>query len=249
MQQDLFDRRARRLRFARAFRRRDPFLLDRAFDDCLERLAAIDRPRDHLLFVGPAFAPWVERLRGLAGEITLLDPAMEEEDQAALPQRHFDAVLAVGSLDSVNGLPAALAALVASLKPDSPLIGALIGGHSFPALRDALIHADRGSGAAAPRSHPRITAQSLAGLLQAAGLAMPVVDVDRLAVRYSSLGRLVADLRSAAATNFLAGRPRGYPGRRWAARLADRFAAAAGPDGRTLETVETLHFLAWSRPN
>ena len=63
--------------------------------------------------------------------------------------------------------------------------------------------ADRISGAAAPHVHPRIEASALAPLLEQAGLVRPVVDVDRVAVRYPSLMRLVADLRAMGATNLL----------------------------------------------
>lgn len=243
----LFDPALRRLRFARARALGGSFLLDRMFDEVADRLAAIARPIDRLLVVGPAQPGWRERLAPLAASIDWLDPAAADEDRADLTPAAYGAALAVGSLDSVNQLPRALHAIAASLRPDSPLLGALIGGNSLPALRRALIDADRASGGASPRSHPRIDPPTLAALLGAAGFAEPVVDVDRLTLRYATLDRLVADLRAAAATNLLAERSRDYAGRDWPRRLAAAFATAAEADGRVAETIELVHFHGWSR--
>jgi hypothetical protein len=100
------------------------------------------------------------------------------------------------------------------------------------------------TGAAAPHIHPRVEASALAPLLAAAGFIDAVVDVDRVQVSYSSIGRLVSDLRAMAATNILKERPHlvgkvGYD-------AAARNFAAAGDGQRTVETFEILHFAAWN---
>ena len=237
----LFDPAARDLRRARASRG-EPFLLARAFDECAERLLTIGRPVAELLVAGPIPLAWDERFEGI--RVTHC-PLTDEQDAAALPAGQFDAVITVGALETIDDVPLVLQLLGRALKPDSPLIGALIGGDSFPALRRAVIEADRDTAGATPRMHPRIDAASLAGLLSAAGLVMPVVDVDRLEIRYRSLGRLVGDLRQAGFSNQLAGRSKAYAGKAWRERIEQRFAATA-IDGRVAEQVDYLNFLAWS---
>jgi len=229
-------------------------LLDRAFDECLDRLPDIDRRFDRALLIGSPSAAWPGRLERLCRSVDIFDPGPRfaataggvtgEEDRHDFGEARFDLVIAIGTLDTVNDLPRALGAIRCSLRPDAPLLGAMAGGDSLPMLRAAMIEADRATGAIAARTHPRIVPSSLAALLGSAGFAMPVVDVDRVRLRYSSLPALVRDLRAMAASNMLADRAPGR-GRDWA-RLAAAAFAAAGENSRTEERIDILHFLAWS---
>ena len=255
MTPDLFDRKLRAMRRDRAARMGpELFLLDRAFDDCVERLAGIARNFGKALLIGCPSPAWPDRLRAFAGEIDIVEPGplfaslgggtMAEEDRHDFGEGRYDLCVAVGTLDTVNELPLALQLIRRSLRPDAPFIGALAGGNSLPALRSALIEADRASGRAVARTHPRIEPASLAGLLGAAGFAMPVVDVDRVTLRYGELAALVRDLRAMGAGNCLTER---QPLTRSAARRAAAAFAAAGSEGRTDERVEILHFLGWAQ--
>jgi len=251
----LFDPRLRALRRDRAAALGPELvLLDRAFDECLDRLGDIDRGFDRALLIGSPSAAWPGRLARLCRSVEIFDPgprfaataggATGEEDRHDFGEARFDLVIAIGTLDTVNDLPRALHKIRSSLRPDAPLLGAMAGGDSLPMLRAAMIEADRATGAIAMRSHPRIDPASLAALLGAAGFVMPVVDVDRVRLRYSELSALVRDLRAMAASNILADRAPGR-GRNWA-RLAATAFAAAGGDGRVEERIDILHFLGWS---
>jgi len=167
------------------------------------------------------------------------------EDEADFPSGAYDLVVAIGTLDSVNDLPAALQLIKDALRPDSLLIGAIVGGDSLPHLRAAMREADIAMGVASPHVHPRIEASALAALLSGAGFVMPVVDVDRVDVSYASLGRLVADLRAMAGTNLLSERDRQPLTRRAYAAACTAF-AEAGDGNRTLERFEILHFACWT---
>lgn len=254
MTEDLFDRRLRALRRDRAARvGPELFLLDRAFDECLDRLSAIDRDFGHALLIGAPDPAWRRRLQPFAPKVTVIDAgplfadaasgAAVDEDRHDFGEQGFDLVIAVGTLDTVNELPLAFQLIRRAMRPDAPLLGALAGGDSLPMLRAAMIEADRATGGVAARTHPRIEPSSLAGLLSAAGFVMPVVDVDRVTLRYASLQSLVRDLRAMGASNMLAARAPGR-GKAWAARASAAFAAQA-KDGRTEERVDILHFLAW----
>lgn len=235
----------------------EPFLLERAFGDCLERLAIIGHSAERALLLGCPDPGWPNRLAGHSAEVVVTDPGplfaraaggdVVVEDQWPGPPGHYGLICAIGTLDTVNGLPLALRLLAEVLEPGGLLIGALSGGETLPRLRRAMAAADRAGGAAAAHIHPRIEASALAPLLANAGLDRPVVDVDRAEVAYSSFARLIDDLRRMAATNLLSARPRRGLGKAGlAAAIADF--AAAGVDGRTTETFEILHFAAWKPP-
>ena len=251
---DIFNRELRSLRRDRAARTGpELFLWERAFADCLERLALIRRPFRSALLIGCPDPGWRDRLGPLADAVEIVDPGLLfalaaggtriVEDRWDPPARAYDLVLAIGTLDTVNDLPRALQSIRASLFEDALLIGAIAGGDGLPRLRQAMHHADQIVGASSPRVHPRIEAASLAPLLTACGFVMPVVDVDRVQASYESLDRLVADLRRMGATNILNARSR-RPLTRSAWSAAQGAFRSAGD--RTVETFEILHFAAWT---
>ena len=252
---ELFDLDLRAKRRDRAFRGgAELFLYERAFQDCLERIALVDRGFASALLIGCPDADWLDALAKRVDRLEVVEPgalfaraagvaAIQEDSWPGNPGH--DLCLAIGTLDTVNELPRVLATIRTSLVSDGLFIGALAGGDTLPRLRAAMRAADEVEGAAAAHVHPRIEASALAALLSAAGFQMPVVDVDRVQASYESLSRLVADLRAMGATNVLRARPR-------APLLKSAYAAAAGAfvaagDGRrTTETFEILHFAAWN---
>ncbi|HTG79614.1 MAG TPA: SAM-dependent methyltransferase [Sphingomicrobium sp.] len=256
MPPDLFNREFRILRRDRAARTGpELFLLDRAFDECLDRLRDIERPFDRALLLGCPSTEWPSRLSSIVGDIDVADPGtlfaaqaggqQVEEDRHDFGSDQYDLCIAIGTLDSVNELPIALRLIGRALRRDAPLIGAVAGGNSLPALRGALIEAGRHQGRIVGRTHPRIDPGTLAQLLTSADFSMPVVDVDRVRLRYAELDALVRDLRSMGATSVLAQRP--PPMSKAELQLARQAFAASGADGRCEEIVEILHFLAWTK--
>jgi SAM-dependent methyltransferase len=248
----LFDHRLGALRRDRAARCGvETFLYDRAFDDCLDRLADIRGDFAQVLLAGCPNPEWRTRF-GPTSAVAVVDPGAIMADRAdgqradleSLPfaGESFDLIVTVGLLETANDLPLAAAALNLVLKPGGLLLGAVGGGESLPRLRSAMLAADAVAGRASPRIHPRIEASSLAQLLTAAGFHQPVVDVDRVSVAYPSLDRLVFDLRAMGMTNILTARSRQPLSRR-----ALEAARAAFIDGeeRTVERIEILHFAAW----
>lgn len=231
------------------------FLLDRAFEECIDRLRDIQRNFDHALLVGCPSPAWRELLGRFARRVDVVDPGAAfaaradgiqvEEDRFDFGEERYDLCLAVGTLDTVNDLPLAFQLLNRALKPDSPLIGAIAGGNSLPALRACLIEAGRSVDKVVARAHPRIEPNSLAGLLLAAGFSMQVVDIDRVTLRYGKLDELVRDLRAMGATSVL--KSRAGPFSRAEISAARRAFDGRANEGRVEEMVEILHFLGWSR--
>ena len=129
------------------------------------------------------------------------------------------------------------------------MLAALLGGETLTELRQSLTIAESEvTGGAAPRVAPFADVRALGGLLQRAGFALPVVDIDRVVVRYADL--LGPDARSARVRRDQRA-DRAQPRRRCAARFsrapqavyAERF---ADPDGRLRATFETLWVSGWA---
>jgi NADH dehydrogenase [ubiquinone] 1 alpha subcomplex assembly factor 5 len=253
----LFDMKLRALRRDRAVRSGpELFLHERAFADCLDRIALLRSRFARALLIGCPDPQWPERLGELVDTVDVREPGSRSaaeaggetivEDYWEPAAGAYDLVLAVGTLDTVNDLPLALRLIRHAMRNDALLIGAMSGADTLPQLRAAMRAADAVAGAAAPHVHPRIEASALAPLLADAGFANPVVDIDRVPVSYRSFERLVGDLRAMGGTNVLLDRPRfiGKAGRQAAARAF----ADAGDGSRTVEAFEIIHFAAWTQP-
>lgn len=257
MSQDApFDRRLRRLRRDRAAARFEQadYLHRRAGDELIERLDLVKRDFSRALDLGCAGGYLGERLRERGLEVVSCDAGrlfarrgvQAEEDRLPFADGSFDLVASVGALDSVNDLPGALLLARRALKPDGLFLAVLAGAGSLPRLRRAMLAADAAEGGgASARIHPQIDARAAGDLLARAGFALPVVDVERLEIRFSSLMGLVGDLRAMGATNILASRTRPLGRLGLGAALAD-FQDGADEDGKTRESVELLHLLGWA---
>ncbi len=251
----LFDMKLRAMRRDRAaLVGPELFLFERAFEDCLDRIALMQRSFESALLIGCPDPAWPSRMREF-GRVDVRDPGFlfskaaggEQliEDQWNPSAESYDLVLAIGTLDTVNDLPRALQSIRSAMVSNGLFIGAISGGDTLPLLRAAMRAADQVTGAASPHVHPRIEASALAPLLSAAGFAEPVVDIDRAPVAYPSFGKLITDLRAMGATNIMSARSQ-RPLSRAAANAAEHAFATAGNGGRTIEIFEILHFAAWT---
>jgi hypothetical protein len=218
-------------------------------------LSLIQQRFDRALLIGCPDANWPHRLREFVGQVDVRDPGplfaaaaggdVLVEDRWEPPHAIYDLVIAVGTLDTVNDLPRALLTIRWSMRQQGLFLGSLSGGDTLPRLRSAMRAADAVTDAASAHVHPRIEASALAPLLGQAGFVKPVVDVDRAAVSYRSLGALVRDLRKMGSSNILAERSRRSISTSAYVAAARNFAELAEA-GRTTETFEILHFACWS---
>jgi len=164
-----------------------------------------------------------------------------------LPDGSQDLIVSLMSLHWANDLPGALSQIRRALRPDGLFLGTLLGAGTLKELRAVLTEAElEARGGAQARVSPFADGFDGAALLQRAGFALPVADVDRVTVRYPDLPALIRDLRAMGETNVLAGpvRPltRGILAR--AAQLYDqRFGE---PDGRIPVTFEIVHLAGWA---
>ena len=235
----IFSPARRTQRFARARQRiAQPgaarFLFDDMIEDTQERLAFLRHHPARALVVGDATGMLAPMLR--AGGAMVSEPdALDLE--APHPEGGHDLIVVLGLLDAVNDLPGALIHLRAALAPGGLAMAHFIGGQSLPTLRAAMMAAEPDRPAA--RIHPLVDPRAAPALLQRAGWKDPVVDTHTLAVRYSSLDRLVADLRDQGLGNALA-RPAAPLGKAALARARAAFTDRAEADGKTTETFEIV---------
>jgi SAM-dependent methyltransferase len=250
----IFDRAAYRARRERAAPANgDLFLAEEAAAQIAFRLGATNRSFSHALDLNsrlqtfetlePYANSWVRT--GAAG-----DTPSVIADEEALPyaDASFDLAVSVLSLHAVNDLPGALAQIRRALRPDGLFIAALFGGETLRELRISFAAAEAETlGGASPRVAPFADVRELGGLLQRAGFALPVADLERTTVRYRDLSRLFADLRALGETNVLTGRRKSFLSRRVLTRLLseyrERFSDA---EGRYTATFEIAYLTGWA---
>ena len=164
-----------------------------------------------------------------------------------LPDQSQDLIVSLMSLHWANDLPGALAQIRRALRPDGLFLGTLLGAGTLKELRAALTQAElEVRGGAQARVSPFADGFDGAALLQRAGFAVPVADVDRLTVRYSDLYALIRDLRAMGETNALTGDIRPIT-RGMLARTAEIYAERFGEaDGRIPATFEIIHLAGWA---
>ena len=148
----------------------------------------------------------------------------------------------------INDVPGFLSRLRAHLRPDGLLIAAGLGGDTLTELRQAFLEADAAiSGGAFARVAPFIQLADAGGLLQRAGLALPVTDLEAYPVRYADALRLMRELKALGAQNPLAEQPDRLATRTLLARAISAYQAIAGdPDGRVRATLEIIWLLGWA---
>jgi len=259
----IFDRRAVRHHRRRAARQGSAeFLLEEAASRLVQRLEDVTRRFPGALARGARGGVLTRVLAGRGGIETLVD--MEEAPGLLAPDRHvgivaeaealplapgaFDLIVSALTLHWTNDLPGALLQLRHALRPDGLLLAALFGGETLGELRSAFLEAEVAlEGGASPRVSPMADGRDLAGLLQRAGFALPVVDSDRLTVTYGDAFALMKDLRAMGETNALRERRRGFTRRDTLLRMVELYRDRhGGPDGRIPASFEIVTLTAWA---
>jgi SAM-dependent methyltransferase len=263
----LFNRPLHRRRLARAARlyAGADFLKRRVADDAVDRLESIVREFPLAVDLGARNGVFAEALAnsgaakrvGAVIETDLATPMLSGRvgmrliaDEEALPfaDARLDLVIALLTLHWTNDLVGALIQIRRALKPDGLFLGAIFGGETLIELRQSLLEAEiEIFGGAGPRISPFADAIDGAGLLQRAGFALPVADIDRVTVRYDHPIKLMADLRAMGETNVLFDRSPRPLTRRVLERMSQLYLERFGlADGRIPATFEIISLTGWA---
>lgn len=175
--------------------------------------------------------------------VPLVDPEILD-----LPKRGYDLIVSIFDLDVVDDVPGFLARARGHLRGDGLFLAAAIGGDSLTELREAFLAADAEiSGGAFLRVAPFIPLNEAAGLLQRAGLALPVSDVETHTVRYESPLSLMRELKALGASNPLADRPHKLATLSLIRAASAAYERLAGDsDGRIRATLEIVWMSGWA---
>jgi SAM-dependent methyltransferase len=224
------------------------FLADRAADDLVERLDAVLRKFSAVADIGSPGGILTNRLGARFGAVTTVDLTAGGEERLDLAPQSLDLAASVLALQFVNDLPGVLVQIRRALRPDGLFLAALVGGDTLTELRQAFAAAEvEIEGGLSPRVAPFADLRDLGALLQRAGFALPVTDVDRLVVRYDHALALMQDLRRMGATNVLVERRRKPLRRATLRRVAGIYAERfADPDGRIRATFDVVWLSGWA---
>ncbi len=258
----VFDRRLlrrRRDRAAAGFDHHD-FLVQEAVTLLVERLGDVRRRFGRGLLLGGHTGQFARRMPavGVAELIQAdLSPAMLRRfdgarvalDDEALPfgAGCFDLVVACCNLHVVNDLPGTLAQIHHMLKPDGLFLAAMPGGRTLHQLRECLMRAELAEeGGASPRVAPFVDVPDAGALMQRAGFALPVVDIETVTVTYDQPLKLLHDLKGMGDSNILVERRR-HPLRRSTLMTAIRLYQEMFGDGRgrVPATFQILMLSGW----
>lgn len=231
------------------------FVTALALTDLADRLMAVSRTFEQALIMAPDAAPLPISGKSVDGEIqfervaTVIGPGVVVDPEAlTLPRQQYDLIVSIFDLQVVNDVPGFLARIRAHLAPDGLFLAAMIGGNSLTELRQAFLAADAAtSGGAFARVAPFIPLRDAGALLQRAGFALPVIDVETHLVRYATPLALMRELKALGASNPLADRPGRMATPRLLAAASEAYSElAADPDGRVRATLEIIWLSGWS---
>jgi SAM-dependent methyltransferase len=236
------------------------FLLERAVVEMAERLSTVERRFDEaaLLFCLTPTARAAVLASGKVGSAIRIE--LDESllggdagraggfDHVSLAPASIDLAVSLLSLQEANDLPGTLIQIRRALRPDGLFLAAIGGGGTLGELRESLLAAETELyGGASPRVAPFTDVRDAGALLQRAGFALPVADVETITVRYASMFGLLSDLRAMGASNALAARTRRPGTRRLFARAAEIYAERfADPDGRVRATFSIVWMSGWA---
>ncbi|EFO33508.1 putative methyltransferase C20orf7 family protein [Roseibium sp. TrichSKD4] len=265
-QPEIFDRQLLKTRWKRALNSAPDgadFLLKNVAEDLGDRLVSIKREFTTAIELGGHSTHLEDALEQTpnVGDVFRFDvlctdkrfpaPACVVDDACPpLAEESVDLIVSALHLHLINDLPGTLIQLNRALRPDGLFLATLPGMDTLWELRDVMMQAEiEVTGGVSPRISPFGDTRDLGSLLQRAGFALPVTDVDRLIVRYDTMFDLLRDLRAMGATSVLTERSK-KPLRKdvlmkAAALYAEKY---ADPDGRIRATFSMVTMSGW-RPH
>lgn len=171
-----------------------------------------------------------------------------DEEVLALEVGAFDLVLSLMCLHWSDDPVGHLVQCRRALKEDGLFLAATLGGQTLHELRAVLAQAETiHMGGLSPRVLPMAEIRDLGGLLQRAGLALPVADNILRRFTYEDFGALVRDLRAMGETNAIANRHKATPPRALFGEAASIYHAEfVQPDGRIPATFDTIWLTGWA---
>lgn len=250
----LFDSQLLRQRIKRAQLRGitgSDFLLERCVDDLQERLSTVERRFKRAVIINP-YTTSVADILTQSGKADLIETAEYQPQQSTeylpLEPQSADLIVSLLSLHLANDTPGLMVQIKQALQPDGLFLGCMSGAGTLGELRESLLQAESElTGGVSPRVAPFADVRDAGGLLQRAGFALPVTDLETVTVRYDTMFGLMADIRAMGMANILLGRSRRPVSRRLFIRAAEIYAERfSDADGRIRATFSFIWMSGWA---
>jgi SAM-dependent methyltransferase len=224
------------------------FLADRVAEDIYDRLDVVKRDFSNVVDIGSPGAAFRNPPRDKFKAITYIYLPTSDAEPLDLQPESYDLAVSGLALQFVNDLPGVLSQIRRALKPDGYFLAAMAGGDTLTELRQAIAEAEVAiEGGLSPRVIPMVDIRDAGALLQRAGFALPVTDVDRIIVRYDNMFGLMRDLRRMGATNILHDRRRTPLRRATLLKAADIYAQKfSDADRRIRATFDLVWMAGWA---
>lgn len=250
----IFDRKLyakRRTRSAANFGAFD-FLHRRVMDDIVDRLETVMREFPNAAFSGAGNLTDQLTPACSVGSITHVDPSsarlpasgnriVADEELLPIAPQSQSLFVSVLTLHTANDLVGALAQIRRALVADGLFIAAVFAEDTLISLRKALYTAEAEiTGGVSARINPFASIQDYGQALSRAGFALPVVDVDKIKVKYDDPLKLLRDLRGMGETQVLLNKP-GLLRRDVLMRALQLFSENGGT-----EQFEIIYLTGWS---
>ncbi|MEX1233621.1 MAG: SAM-dependent methyltransferase [Roseovarius sp.] len=216
------------------------FLHEAAINEVHDRLDMVNKS-----FTAPAIVTgWPAQWQGVIEGATVVP---DDETLALEPGAH-DLVVHAMSMHWANDPVGQLIQSRRALRPDGLFLGVMPGGTTLHELRASLAQAEAEvSGGLSPRVAPTGEVRELGGILQRAGMTLPVVDSVPLVASYASMTALMHDLRDMGEGNAMQARPRHFARRAIFDRAARIYSDTFGiGDGRITATYDLIFLTGWS---
>ena len=237
------------------------FLLKIAAGELADRLAAVERQFPEAIELHGMTGVAADAIRdtGKVDHLVRLETSNDFKRQnddfrlssletLSIAPKSVNLVVSPLSAHLTNDTPGLFIQVMRALQPDGLFMAAIPGAGTLAELREALLSAEEElTGGVSPRVIPFADVRDVGALLQRAGFALPVADVENYTVRYNSLFDLMRDIRHMGMANPLANRSRKHPGRALFIRAAEIYAERfSDPDGRVRATFSIIYVAGWA---
>ena len=227
------------------------FLLERTVQDLEDRLSTVERQFSRAVIVNP-YTPSAALSLQQSSKAEVIESidyqSKDSTEYLPLEPQSADLIISLLSLQFTNDTPGLMMQIKQALKPDGLFLGCMAGAGTLGELRESLLQAESElTGGVSPRVAPFADVRDGGALLQRAGFALPVTDIENVTVRYDNMFALMADIRAMGMANILTGRSRKPVGRRLFMRAAEIYAERfSDPDGRIRATFSFIWMSGWA---
>lgn len=247
----IFDRRLLRQRRSRL----DPTLIkqNRLYQylqtQLNDRLQLIKRDFKRILILGDGNIPccfkeahvWQFSLTGKSSLVQL------DDEFLPFAKAQFDLVISFMEMHHFNDIPGFLQQIKHCLIPDGLFLGIFLGQDTLWQLRHATQAVEEEIyGGVSPRVAPMVKLSDAAALMQRAGFALPVVDMDHIEMTYDNATTLTQELKNIGLGNVMLTRSSRIAEHRFLQRLMDYYNHHYQVEGGITANFTAIYLSGWT---